>query len=126
MKTNNIIQEKSFRFSVQITIFCREIKASQKESIISNQLLRSGTSVGANVEEGLGCQTRKDFYFRITIAYKEARESLYWLRVLHESSIGQSNKVIELISDCEELLRILGSILKTLRTSTPGLIKPNS
>jgi four helix bundle protein len=67
------------------------------------------------VEEGIGCQTKKDFYFRFTIAYKEARESHYWLKVLKESKMIEQSMIDQPISDCEEILKIIGSILKTLR-----------
>jgi four helix bundle protein len=120
MKENNIIQEKSFRFGVNIIGICKELKDNKKETIISNQLLRAGTSVGANVEEGLGCQSKKDFYFRFTIAYKEARESMYWLNLIRESGLSQQERIISLLNDCDEILRILGSILKTLRNKLHG------
>ena len=120
MKENNVIQQKSFSFGVTIIGICKELKDIKKETIISNQLLRAGTSVGANVEEGLGSKSKKDFYFRFTIAYKEARESMYWLKLIDESGLSQKEKVITIIKDCDEILRILGSILKTLRNNTPN------
>jgi four helix bundle protein len=119
MKENNIIQQKSFKFGVEIIGICKELKEKKKESVISSQLLRAGMSVGANIEEGLGCQTKKDFYFRFTIAYKEARESMYWLNLVRESGLSQHEKMIPIIRDCDEILRILGSILKTLRNNPP-------
>jgi four helix bundle protein len=119
MKENNIIQQKSFRFGVNIIGICKELKDKNKETVISNQLLRSGTSVGANVEEGLGCQSKKDFYFRFTIAYKEARESMYWLNLVKETGLYQNEKISTVLKDCDEILRILGSILKTLRNNPP-------
>lgn len=94
---------------------CKYLKEKQKDYIISKQLLRAGTSIGANVEEGLGCQSKKDFYFRFTIAYKEARESMYWLKLLKESKMLEPKMSDNAIADCEEILKILGSILKTLR-----------
>ena len=117
MKENNVIQEKSFRFGVNVITFCKELKSLNKEAIISNQLLRAGTSVGANIEEGLGSQTNKDFYFKFSIAYKEARESLYWLKLIAEANLSKKEKTVQLMKDCDEILRILGSILKTLRNS---------
>jgi four helix bundle protein len=115
MKENNVIQQKCFSFSVLIVGLCKYLREKQKDYIISKQLLRSGTSIGANVEEGIGCQTKKDFYFRFTIAYKEARESYYWLKVLKESKMIDKSIIDQPISDCEEILKIIGSILKTLR-----------
>jgi len=115
MKENNVIQQKCFSFSVFVIGLCKYLREKQKDFIISKQLLRAGTSIGANVEEGIGCQTKKDFYFRFTIAYKEARESYYWLKVLKESKMIDKSMIDQSISDCEEILKIIGSILKTLR-----------
>ena len=115
MKENNIIQQKSFRFGVNIIKICKDLKDKKKETILSKQLLRSGTSVGANVEEGLGCQSKKDFYFKFTIAYKEARESMYWLKLIDESGLCQKEIILPTIAECDEILKIIGTILKTLR-----------
>jgi four helix bundle protein len=112
MKENNIIQQKSFRFGVDVIGVCKELKDKMKETVISNQLLRAGTSVGANIEEGLGCKSKKDFYFRLTISDKEARESNYWFNLVKDSGLCQHEKIVTLIMDCDEILRILGSILK--------------
>ena len=114
-----MIQEKSFNFSVQVIKLCKTLRDKEKDFIISKQLLRSGTSIGANVEEGIGCQSKKDFYFKFTIAYKEARESSYWLKVLKESGMIEYEILDKPISDCEEILKIIGSILKTLRNQQP-------
>jgi four helix bundle protein len=70
MKENNIIQQKSFRFGVDVIGICKVLKEKKKETVMSNQLLQAGTSVGANIEEGPGCQSKKDIYFRLAIAYK--------------------------------------------------------
>jgi four helix bundle protein len=119
MKEKNIIQKKCFRFSVLVVGLCKYLREKQKDYIISKQLLRAGTSIGANVEEGIGCQSKKDFYFRLTIAYKEARESYYWLKVLKEAEMIEQSIIDQPISDCEEILKIIGSILKTLRNQQP-------
>jgi len=78
----NIIQDKSYQFAIKIVNTCKLLQATQKEFVLSNQLLRSGTSIGANIEEAIGGQSRKDFYAKLTISYKEARESKYWIRLL--------------------------------------------
>ncbi len=119
MKENNVIQRKCFDFSVLVVGLCKYLREKQKDYIISKQLLRSGTSIGANVEEGIGCQTKKDFYFKFTIAYKEARESYYWLKVLKDSKMIDQIMIEKPISDCEEILKIIGTILKTLRNQQP-------
>jgi four helix bundle protein len=84
---------------------------------ISSQVLRSGTSIGANVEEAAGGSSRKDFINKMNIAYKEARESKYWLRLLKDSGIIEIKLAESLISDCEELLKILYTIIHTSRNS---------
>jgi four helix bundle protein len=119
MKEENIIQKKCFRFSVLVVGLCKYLREKQKDYIISKQLLRAGTSIGANVEEEIGCQSKKDFYFWLTIAYKEARESYYWLKVLKEAEMIEQSIIDQPISDCEEILKIIGSILKTLRNQQP-------
>ena len=115
MKEKNIIQEKCFNFSVQVIGLCKYLREKKQDQILSKQLLRCGTSIGANIEEGIGGQTKKDFNFRLTIAYKEARETFYWLKVLKESKMIEQNLINKPISDCDEILKILGTILKTLK-----------
>ena len=82
MKSNNIIQEKSFAFAIRIVNLNKHLITEKKEFILSKQLLRSGTSIGANVEEAIGAVSDKDFLNKLGIAYKEARESIYWLKLL--------------------------------------------
>ncbi len=77
MKKDNIIQEKSYDFAVRIVNLYKHLLQEKKEFVLSKQLLRSGTSIGANIEEAIGGQSRKDFYAKLTIAYKEARETHY-------------------------------------------------
>jgi len=117
MKTNNVIQEKSYDFALKIILFCYEIQQNKKEYALTRQLVSSGTSIGANVEEAIGGQSRKDFFAKLTISYKEARESRYWLRLLRDSGIVVEEKANVLISDCEEILRIITAIQKTMRSS---------
>jgi four helix bundle protein len=86
---------------------------------LAKQILRSGTSVGANVEEALGGQSKKDFHAKLSIAYKEARESHYWIRLLFDTGYLSEQESQSLLSDADELQKILGSILKTLRSASP-------
>ena len=81
------------------------------------ELLRSGKSVGANVEEAIGGQSRKDFFAKLTIAYKEARESHYWIRLLKDTDFLTQNEAISLMKDIEEILKIIGSIQKTVQNT---------
>ena len=111
MKTENKILELSFEFSLQI-IQLYKILVEKKEFVLSKQLLRSGTSIGANVEEGIAAQTRKDFITKMSIASKEARETRYWLRLLDKS------KLVDLdyspyLSSIEHIINILTKIVKT-------------
>ncbi len=114
MKGNNIIQEKSFLFALRIVrLYTYLLK--KKEYVMSKQILRSGTSIGANLEEALGSGTNRDFISKLNIVYKEARETKYWLLLLRESRLLISKEGDSILKDCEELLKILGSIIKTLK-----------
>ena len=87
MKTENVIVEKSFQFALKIVKLFSLLKEKKVERDIALQLLRSGTSIGANIEEAMGGSSKKDFIHKLEIAYKEARESRYWLRLLKESKL---------------------------------------
>jgi four helix bundle protein len=113
-KSENPAATKSFAFSLQIIRTCQKIQ-SQSEFVLSRQLLRSGTSIGANVEEALGAFSKREFAAKMGIAYKEARESEYWIRLLNASSYLSDEENGKLMKDIGELLRILGAILRTLR-----------
>ncbi|SHF55348.1 four helix bundle protein [Tenacibaculum mesophilum] len=86
MKKGNIIQEKSYDFAVRVVNLYKHLSQEKKVFVLSKQLLRSGTSIGANIEEAIGGQSRKDFYAKLTITYKEARETHYWIRLLKDTS----------------------------------------
>ena len=111
MKENNIILDKTFNFSLQI-IDLYKILNKSKEYIISKQLLKSATSIGANVEEASAAQSKKDFIAKMSIASKEARESRYWLRLLDKSRIVDIN-CNNYLNDIEEIINILTAIVKT-------------
>jgi four helix bundle protein len=115
MKKDNIVLEKSFAFAVKVVRECNYLIKDKKEYVLAKQLLRSGTSVGANLEEAMGGQSKKDFYAKLTIAYKEARESKYWTRLLIESYPNEKKRLNSLLTYSDELLRIIGSIQLTMR-----------
>jgi four helix bundle protein len=115
MKQDNVVQQKSYAFALRIVKAYRYLCEEKKEFVLSKQLLRSGTSIGANVEEAIGGQTKKDFYAKLNIAYKEARETLYWLRLLKDSDYLSKKESDSLMTDCDELLKIIGSIIKTMK-----------
>lgn len=117
MKSDNIIQQKSYAFAIRIIKVYKFLSAEKNEYILSKQLLRCGTSIGANVEEAIGGQTQKDFFAKISISYKEARETHYWVRLLKDSNYLSEEQASSLLNDVEELLKILGSIQKTIRNS---------
>ena len=120
----SIIQEKSFQFALRIIEAYRKLQL-EKEYVLSKQLLRSGTSVGANVEEALAAQSRRDFLSKMSIASKEARETRYWLILLQTSKLANVNLNTSL-ADVEEIIRILTSIVKTTATSQTVLPTQNS
>jgi four helix bundle protein len=115
MKSENAVQQKSYAFALRIVKAYRYLAEEKKEFVLSKQLLRSGTSVGANVEEAIGGQTKKDFFAKLNIAYKEARETMYWLRLLKDSGILNEKESDSLMKDCDELLKIIGTIIKTMK-----------
>jgi len=114
MKKENAVVDKSYAFAIKVVETCKRLVEQRKEFTLSKQLLRSGTSIGANIEEAQGGQSRKDFFAKLTISYKEAREIRYWLRLLRDTKYLDSPRADELIYDCEELLRIIGSIQKSI------------
>ena len=117
MKLDNVVQTKSYDFALRIVKVYKYLTQEKKEFVLSKQLLRSGTSIGANIEESIGGQSRADFFAKMTIAYKETRESKYWIRLLRDSdylTVEQSN---DLLKDVEEILKIIGSIQKSIRNS---------
>ena len=111
----NIVQAKSYQFALRIVKLYLFLKQEKKEYELSKQLLRSGTSIGANVEEAIGGQSDKDFLSKMSIAYKECRETHHWIRLLHDSSFISEDEKISLIDDCEELLKIIGKIQSTMK-----------
>ncbi len=117
MKKDNVVQVKSYAFAVKVIKTYQQLCASRKEFVLSKQLLRSGTSIGANIEEAIGGQSEKDFYAKLSIAYKEARETNYWIRLLKDTDYLKEEESESLLNDIDELLRIIGSIQKTLRNS---------
>ena len=116
MKSDNVIQNKSLAFAIKI-VHTYKLLQSSHEFVLSKQLLKSGTSVGANVEEAIGGQSKADFISKLSIAYKEARETLYWIRLLSATGFLSKEVSEDLISDAEEICRIIGKIQVTTKTS---------
>lgn len=113
--SDNVVATKSFAFGVRIVKLCRYLRAEEQEFVLTKQLLRSGTSIGANVEEAIGGISKADFSQKISIAYKEARETSYWLRLLAATALLTPTAFQSIHNDCEELCKILRAILNTTR-----------
>ena len=112
MKHENIIVDKSKDFALRIIKMYQYLLSEKHETIMSKQVLRSGTSIGANIREAIRGQSKADFYSRLTISLKEASETEYWLELLHESGYIENEHFQSIYSDCQEIIRILVSITK--------------
>ncbi|MBN8601025.1 MAG: four helix bundle protein [Planctomycetes bacterium] len=115
MKDGNVVRDKSYAFAVRVVKAYRYLAEERREYVLSKQLLRAGTSIGANVEEAIGGQSSKDFFEKLSVAYKEARETHYWIRLLTDTEYLTASQANSLLADADELLKIIGRILKTLR-----------
>jgi four helix bundle protein len=111
----NIILTKTYSFALRIIELYKYLCDEKKEFTLSKQLLRSGTSIGANAEEAVGSISKKEFRAKFFISYKEARETHYWIRLLRDSGIIDAKLAGSLLGDTDEILKILGAILKTVK-----------
>ena len=118
MKTNNIIVTKSKAFALRVINLNKHLCNEKKEYVLSKQLLKSGTSIGANVKEAIRGQSKADFYSKMNIALKEASETEYWLELLFESGYINETEFNSIYTDCQELIKILTSITKTQAQQT--------
>lgn len=109
---DNLVKDKSYAFALA-TIKLYQSPTNKKEFVLSKQLLRSATSIGANIEEATAGQSRADFLSKMSIASKEARESNYWLRLLRDSQIAATEEIQPLLIESESLIRILTAIVKS-------------
>lgn len=114
-----LIKGKSYAFALDVIKLYR-VLCERKEFVLSKQLLRSGTSIGANVEEASAAQSRADFISKMSIASKEARESNYWLRLLRDSNLATTEQVQPLLAESESLIRILTAIVKSTIENKPN------
>ena len=112
---DNVLLSKSKAFAVRIVRLCRYLQEEKREFVLSKQLLRSGTSIGANVHEGKYAQSTEDFISKNSIALKEAAETEYWLELLHETGYINKDEYGSIAGDCNELVRLLTSIVKTTK-----------
>ena len=109
----NAVEVKSFAFAVRIVKLCRILADRNKEHVLSKQLLRSGTSIGANISEAEKGQSKADFYAKMSIALKEANETHYWLRLLHKTEYLSDKEFDSMEKDIKEIISLLVSICKT-------------
>lgn len=121
MARESIVGEKSLAFGKRIAKCYRYLKDKKKEIVMSKQLLRCGTSIGANVREGLYAQSRKDFISKLNIALKEAGETDYWMNLLHDNGFLNDDQFESLNHDMQRILKLLTSIVKTMNAKVhPG------
>ncbi|MBZ0263782.1 four helix bundle protein [bacterium] len=111
----NIIKVKSFNFAVRIIRLSQYLRHEHREYELGRQVVRSGTSIGANIEEALAAHSESDFYAKMVIARKEARETHYWIRLLRETQLLTVEEAGSLLDDLDEILKILNAITYTLK-----------
>jgi four helix bundle protein len=112
----NVIVNKSFQFAIRIVKLSQSLVSEKREFVLSKQILRSGSSVGSNIEEAEGGFSKKDFTSKMGVAYKEARETKYWLRLLNATDYLDPEKYQSLMQDCEEILKLLFKIINSSKT----------
>ena len=109
------VQDKSFHFAVRTVNLCRHLRQEKQEYILTKQLLRSGTSIGANIAESQQAQSTSDFVHKLSVALKEATETAYWLRLLHATDYLSNKAFDSMIQDCLELEKLLTAIIKSAK-----------
>lgn len=117
MKQQNALKDKSFLFAVRIVKCCKYLRSSKKEAVLSKQLLRSGTSIGANIREAEQAQSKADFIHKLSVSLKETNETLYWLELLVHSGYLATNQFESIHKDCIEIIKLLTAIIKKSKTS---------
>ncbi|MGD1712759.1 four helix bundle protein [Hydrocoleum sp. CS-953] len=115
--TNNVVKEKSFVFALRIVKLSKYLSQEKQEYVLSKQLLRSGTAIGALVREAEQAESRADFVHKMAIALKEANETLYWLELLHHSDYIDVKGFNSINQDCIELLKLLTTIIKSTKSN---------
>ena len=115
MRDENIIADKSLEFALRVVRLYKYLCEEKKEFVLSKQVLRSGTSIGANIKEALHAQSTKDFIAKLHISLKEASETEYWLTLLSQSGYITEEQYSSINDDCVEIIRILTSIINTTK-----------
>jgi four helix bundle protein len=115
MRKESALHLKTYAFAVRAVKAYKFLTTEKKEFILSKQFLRSSTSVGANSEEANGAQSERDFFAKLSIAYKEARETRYWINLLRDTDYFTKEEAASLLTDLEEILKIIGAIQRTIK-----------
>ena len=115
MPKPNVIRDKTYSFSVKIVFFCRKM-IEVKEFVLSKQLLKSGTSIGANVREAIQAQSRPDFISKLSIALKEAHETEYWLSLIQDTTPAFAKEALQLQEEVKQIISLLTAIIKTTKS----------
>ena len=118
--SESIVANKSRQFAVRIIRLGQSLQPEKKEFILSNQIIRSGTSIGANIVEALKAISQKEFLQKMYIAFKECNETMYWLDLLYATDYLSEQQFQSLNNDCAELQKILSSITKTTKNNQPS------
>ena len=120
MAVDSVLRIKSEKFSERIVKCYKYLQTEKKEQVMAKQLLRSGTSIGANINEGIFAQSRADFVNKLSISLKEAQETSYWLKLLYKSSFLNDKEFHSIYSDNEEIIKMLISTIKTVKKKESG------
>ena len=118
MRDNNVVVDKSKEFALRIIKLYKFLTEEKKELILSKQIIKSGTSIGANVKEAIRGQSKSDFYAKLNIALKEASETEYWLELLYESGYIEKGAFDSIYYDCQEVIKLLVSITRTQKNNS--------
>lgn len=113
MQKENVVLTKSYNFALRIVEMSQYLTSEKREFVLSKQILNSGTSIEANVEEAIGGISKANFKAKMSIAYKDARETDYWLRVFHDTGYVETKIFNSIKKDCDELLKIIYTIIKS-------------
>ena len=121
MKSDNVVLDKSFDFAVRIVKLYKHLRYTVDERVLSTQVLKSGTSIGANIREALRSSSRKDFVAKMNISLKEAYETEYWLELLYKTEYISKKEYDSIFPECRELTNILSQIILTTKANSPTL-----
>ena len=117
MSMKSIVEEKSYKFALRIIKLYKYLRDNKRDYVISKQILRCGTSIGANIKESSQAESTSDFIHKLSIALKETSETEYWINLIYDSELIDKRSYNSIINDCKEILKLLTSIIKTSRSN---------